>query len=264
MPSYVSLGHKLPEFVSIPLFGDRKQHGKVARIDDLCWLEWQNEMPRFYQATQKQSTMGALVNHAGYKVVEKISFHGKRVLEIGPGQLDHIQYWKDRPNHYTLVDIDKTMLEKAEQTLTKMKVNYSSHILDRNNATTLPFEDNSFDMVLSFYSLEHIHPLENSLLEIQRVLKPGGIFAGAIPAEGGFAWGLGRFLTSRRWVKKNMNIDYDKIICWEHPNFADYILNTLGSTFAHLSSEFWPMKIPLIDVNLVCKFITTNPKAGKG
>jgi ubiquinone/menaquinone biosynthesis C-methylase UbiE len=40
----------------------------------------------------------------------------------------------------------------------------------------LPFEDNSFDMVLSCGVLEHVENPDRSLDEIRRVLRPGGTF----------------------------------------------------------------------------------------
>jgi len=89
-------------------------------------------------------------------------------------------------------------------------------------------------------------------------LKPGGKIIGAIPAEGGLAWGLGRYLTSRRWLKKNTNIDPDKIICWEHPTMADEILNAMKDKMALECAKFWPLKVPVIDVNLVIQFVFTK------
>ena len=40
----------------------------------------------------------------------------------------------------------------------------------------LPFEDESFDVVLSCGVLEHVEDESGSLLEIQRILRPGGLF----------------------------------------------------------------------------------------
>jgi len=40
----------------------------------------------------------------------------------------------------------------------------------------LPFEDNSFDLVLSDWVLEHVEAPARFLAEVQRVLKPGGSF----------------------------------------------------------------------------------------
>ena len=42
------------------------------------------------------------------------------------------------------------------------------------NATSLQFEDNTFDCVYSFGVLHHIPDIEKALSEIKRVLKPGG------------------------------------------------------------------------------------------
>ena len=40
----------------------------------------------------------------------------------------------------------------------------------------LPFEDESFDVVLSCGVLEHVEDESSSLLEIRRILRPGGLF----------------------------------------------------------------------------------------
>lgn len=42
------------------------------------------------------------------------------------------------------------------------------------SATALPFHDNEFDIVFSFYALEHIPNPEQALREIRRVVKSGG------------------------------------------------------------------------------------------
>ena len=52
---------------------------------------------------------------------------------------------------------------------------------------SLPFADDSFDVVLSCDVLEHVASIEHSLDEIRRVLRPGGAFIGFVPLEGGLA-----------------------------------------------------------------------------
>lgn len=42
------------------------------------------------------------------------------------------------------------------------------------SAEELPFEDNTFDMVFSSHVLEHVPNMNKAILEIDRVLKPGG------------------------------------------------------------------------------------------
>ena len=91
-----------------------------------------------------------------------------------------------------------------------------------------------------------------------KVLKKGGLLIGAIPSEGGLAWGLGRYLTSRRWLIRNTNINPDKIICWEHPNFAEEILDTLDGNMGKICLDYWPFKFHSLDLNLILKFIYKN------
>ena len=86
-----------------------------------------------------------------------------------------------------------------------------------------------------------MNPLSENLLEMKRLLKLGGLL-----------WGLGRFLTSRRWLCKNTDIDPDKIIYWEHPNFADKIISQCNEIFKKESVSAWPLAFaPILDANLV-------------
>jgi SAM-dependent methyltransferase len=118
-----------------------------------------------------------------------------------------------------------------------------------------PFEDGAFDVIVSFYSFEHMYPFAPVRAVLRRLLATGGVVAGAIPCEGGLAWGLGRMLTSRRWFLRHTDIDPDKIICWEHPNFADTVLDELAASFGPARLSWWPLGIPSIDMNLVVSFI---------
>ncbi len=43
----------------------------------------------------------------------------------------------------------------------------------------LPFEDSSFDCVWSWQALEHVEDIEKSFSEINRVLRPNGVFFGS-------------------------------------------------------------------------------------
>lgn len=49
------------------------------------------------------------------------------------------------------------------------------------NGVTMPFENDTFDVVLSTEVLEHILNPDVYLLEVKRVLKPGGIFFFTVP-----------------------------------------------------------------------------------
>ncbi|HBB35142.1 MAG TPA: hypothetical protein DDZ80_22935 [Cyanobacteria bacterium UBA8803] len=251
---YFTLGYRLPHFLSAPLFGDRQRFGLHVQPNDPCWQEWEKIMPLAYDETQKKS-VGAIVNNAGYQVMSQMDITGKTVLEIGPGDINHIACWQGLPERYFMADIRSDMLERSARKLEKKGIPYSIALLDSRKIGSLPFKDHQFDVIVSFYSLEHLYPLSSYLREFLRVLKPNGYLIGAIPCEGGLAWGGGRFLTSRRWFKRHTQINPDKIICWEHPNFADTVLQTLDSYMTQKYLSYWPLGIPAIDFNLIVKFV---------
>ena len=242
----------IPTYFFNILWGNRSLWGLVADEDDKCWKEWQKTLPKFYSENQREG-IGTKINDAGYRIMKNIDLENKTVLEIGAGDIRHLKYMTSKPEEFIVADIDKSMMEFAEEILKQKDIKHKTVILERNSK--LPIPDNSIDVIISFYSLEHLHPLDEYLKDMHRVLKPGGIMIGAIPAEGGLAWGLGRVLTSRRWMNKYTNIDYDKIICWEHPNFADKVDHELKKIFIKDETRFWPIPfLPLLDVNLIFKF----------
>ncbi len=60
------------------------------------------------------------------------------------------------------------------------------------DATSMPFRDGAFDVVIAAEVLEHIPDDQRAMLEIARVLRPGGIAAVTVPAwlPERICWGL--------------------------------------------------------------------------
>lgn len=247
----------LPHFLRARLWGDRERWGLIVDEKDPCWQEWLDTYAAFYIANQREG-IGTRVNDAGYRVMSAIDLSGKRVLEIGAGDIRHMPYWCGDPAEYLLADVSTDMMDFARQRLTEAGVVHRTLNVERNRP--LPIDDASVDIIVSFYSLEHLYPLRPYLDEMYRVLKPGGSLIGAIPAEGGLAWGGGRMITSRRWFKKNTRINPDKIICWEHPNFADQIITELDQVFDRHALVHWPLRwLPALDINLILRFHYQKP-----
>ncbi len=246
-----ALRNWLPNKLCIPLWGDRVRWGLSIDEADPCWKLWQKAYGDFYQENQREG-VGTRINDAGYSVMSQIDMTGKTVLEIGAGDIRHIRYWNGTPEEYILADVNQEMMQIAQKRLSEKKVNYRSVLLERTQ--NLPIASSSVDVIVSFYSLEHLYPLSPYLIDMHRVLKSGGVLIGAIPAEGGIAWGVGRMLTSRRWFKKNTKIDPDKIICWEHPNYADDIVSALDKQFQRKKLHWWPLQVAVLDINLIIQY----------
>jgi SAM-dependent methyltransferase len=54
--------------------------------------------------------------------------------------------------------------------------------LRQGSVYELPYEDASFDLVVSFSMFEHLHEYEKGLAEVARVMRPGGLFLLGMPA----------------------------------------------------------------------------------
>jgi ubiquinone/menaquinone biosynthesis C-methylase UbiE len=65
----------------------------------------------------------------------------------------------------------------ADLALDAINTNSNGHraLFTNADACKLPFPDQSFDTVVSFETIEHVESPERLLMEIARVLKPGGI-----------------------------------------------------------------------------------------
>lgn len=244
----------LPKCVTRKLWGDREKYGLIPDESDADWQSWQQRYAEeFYPQFQTNGIVGKATNQS-YNIVSEIDFRGKEVLEIGPGLIGYLPYLNDKPQKFTLCDIKEEFLIASAQQLADHKIPYEKVQLVIQNKPKLPFPDNSFDIIISFFNLEHLYPLDDYIQEISRVLKGNGMLVGAIPCEGGLAWGLGRLLTTHRYYQRQ-GIDYNKVICWEHPNFADYIVAQLNAAFNRVCLKSFPFPFLSFDFNIFVKFI---------
>jgi SAM-dependent methyltransferase len=244
----------IPESLKKPLFGDREKYGLCIKQSDPDWLHWQEVMSRSYIDTQQQG-IGDRVCRMAYSVVTKICYLDQKVLEIGPGIIRHLDQIKEKPQNYTICDVSQEFLRDAEAQLTSAGIPCTKVLLSRDIPWQLPFPDASFDTVITFFSLEHLYPLDQYLIEICRIMRPGAQIIGGIPCEGGLAWGLGRFLITRPEIIKRYQVKYDKLICWEHPNFADFIISRLSYYFKKEFLQLHPFPWLPLDLNFVANFI---------
>ena len=99
-----------------------------------------------------------------------------KILELGCGDANLWRKNKDRiPKNLdiTLSDFSKGMLNDAKITLGEKAKDFKFEIID---ATDIPYNDCSFDLVIANHMLYHVESIEKALSEIYRVLKPGGYF----------------------------------------------------------------------------------------
>jgi ubiquinone/menaquinone biosynthesis C-methylase UbiE len=101
---------------------------------------------------------------------------GAVVLEIGCGRGAGAKliYKHFNPALLAPQDLDFTMVQKARRYLSKDAS--GRMFLSAADATRIPFKDRSFDAVFGFGFLHHVPNWQKALVEVARVLKPGGIY----------------------------------------------------------------------------------------
>lgn len=96
---------------------------------------------------------------------------GARVLDVGCATGMHLARFQSEFQSGVGLDFSHPLLKHAVKTLTD--ANHSTRFVEAN-ARKIPFRDGIFDFVYSFSSLFNMPNPEEVLLEISRVLAPGG------------------------------------------------------------------------------------------
>jgi len=101
---------------------------------------------------------------------------GLRILDVGTGTAQIPIELCRRPLrcHVVAIDLAVCMLQLAERNLREAALD-GQVILEHVDAKGLPFDDASFDVVMSNSIVHHIPDPVDCLREMLRVLKPGGL-----------------------------------------------------------------------------------------
>ena len=220
----------------------RAKYGNVSADDE--------DIRRFHQLSNSFQTdiyqgIGGAIQDLGHRWVAGRTPSG-RILEIGFGAGRHSLFFGGKWENYIASEFS------AAHSKSPLWAKFEGKIL-RCDARRLPFTAGVFDAVLSIYNLEHISDLQSVFHEVHRVLAAGGRFLVALPCEGGFAWNLGRELTSRRMFMRKYGINYDKVIAFEHVrDFRGvYAEMRASGLFRVMSRRFIPAVIPFVHLNLI-------------
>jgi ubiquinone/menaquinone biosynthesis C-methylase UbiE len=93
----------------------------------------------------------------------------KKLLEIGSGVGGMLAFLYKEGYDIQGIDLRETLIDKSKKI-------YGNLPLSLVNSEILPFEDNSFDIVMSFDVFEHIPNSDKHLSEVCRVLKKDGCY----------------------------------------------------------------------------------------
>jgi ubiquinone/menaquinone biosynthesis C-methylase UbiE len=113
----------------------------------------------------------------------------------------------------SVTDISPGMVEVAKRNAASLGLDVDGRVAD---AETLPYDDESFDLVVGHAVLHHIPDVEQSMREVMRVLKPGGrfVFAGE-PTKYGDV--VARKLSQLTWFAATNVTRLPGLAAWRRP-----------------------------------------------
>lgn len=115
--------------------------------------------------------------------LKKDDFKGKKVLEAGCGKGRHtIIVSSFDPESLFAIDLSESIY------IAGTRLKEKNCIFSRCNINTLPFEDESFDIIFSVGVVHHLIDPESGIRELWRVLKKGGKLCVWVYAREGNLW----------------------------------------------------------------------------
>ena len=148
------------------------------KINSEDWVNLNNQFLNYHKSLSAYTLLNSSPINNYLSLDSGIGFERNlRVLDVGGGTghthasffqfPDEIEYFLLDPNLRLLHDQFIRIFPK----LTYLKM---AHILAY--AENIPFQDNSFDLILNISSVDHMNDYKKFISEVYRVLKPGGKF----------------------------------------------------------------------------------------
>jgi SAM-dependent methyltransferase len=143
--------------------------------------------PGYAQTASNFMAQRTAASHAGFVLPRLRPNHRLLDCGCGPGSIscDFAQILIS--GHVYGIDREESQIELARDRASQHAL--SNVTFDVASIYKLPFDDSSFDVVFAHAIFEHISTPDAAIVEMLRVLKPGGIAAIRSPDWGGFLVG---------------------------------------------------------------------------
>jgi SAM-dependent methyltransferase len=116
------------------------------------------------------------IEHLHRYFVARELCRGKRVLDIASGEGYGTALLAQTASYAVGIEIDPGSAAHARGAYRRNNLSFAV-----GDARYIPLATESFDVVVSFETLEHIYEQQTFLSEVKRVLKPGGVFIVSTP-----------------------------------------------------------------------------------
>ena len=135
---------------------------RIKRIRELYYWKYMKEGEKDLSSKHYQEFFTSHFD------LNKEFYINKKILDIGCGPRGSLE-WADMVSER--IGLDCLANEYLKLGADKHKMAYVNAPAEK-----IPFDEDYFDVVSSFNSLDHVDDIDNTIKEIKRVLKPKGIF----------------------------------------------------------------------------------------
>lgn len=118
----------------------------------------------------------ATIEHLHRYAIATTLVKEKTVLDIACGEGYGANFLAQKAARVVGIDIDALTIQNAQSKYGRDNLNFKT-----GSVTQIPEHEASFDVVISFETLEHINEHEKMVHEVKRVLKENGIFIISTP-----------------------------------------------------------------------------------
>jgi ubiquinone/menaquinone biosynthesis C-methylase UbiE len=148
------------ERVMAAMYDAGVKHDRVAMVG--AWVMWGADMRRMFADVARLADIPA-----GTSVLDIPCGGGFAFRVLRPGQ----------PVRYLAADISPHMLQRARDEARRMQAQDAIEFVEAD-VTALQFDDESFDLCVTYNGLHCLPDPRAALTELTRVLKPGGTLRG--------------------------------------------------------------------------------------
>lgn len=154
-----------------------KKYATSPQREQQEYFDWYADNPKQRYSHYADSTFWKATDALVFEKWKRTVRPGMRILDVGCAQGRSAFAFADLPVSIVAFDISKAMIVQANARFRRARPRAAMTFLVAD-ATTFPFENETFDVVVLYGVLHHLADPAAAAAEIVRVLKPGGVYFG--------------------------------------------------------------------------------------